>query len=151
VHNASRTLFPAFLPLVPCPPYFLSLSCSYQPVFVYSAPVTIMAASLLTLTGLITESRSLFGAPGERHGAFGWLLSRHLAPVVVYLGTVPGIIGHQGFNTGEDVPCGLFWPVDPKDGRLLIRFMCVSSGEASWSSTCSTGVMRMCMLHQAGM
>jgi hypothetical protein len=58
-----------------------------------------MAATLLTVTGLLAESRSLFGAPGQRHGAFGWLLSRHYAPFVVYLSTVPGIVGHQGFNT----------------------------------------------------
>jgi hypothetical protein len=73
--------------------------CSYQPVFVYSGPLTVMAASLLTLAGLAFESRSLFGAPGQRHGAFGWMLSRHYAPVVVYLGTIPGVVGHQGFNT----------------------------------------------------
>lgn len=73
--------------------------CSYQPVFVYSGPLTVMAASLLTLAGFLFESRSLFGAPGERHGAFGWMLSRHYAPVVVYLGTIPGVVGHQGFNT----------------------------------------------------
>lgn len=72
---------------------------SYQPVFVYSGPLTVMAATLLTITGLLAESRSMFGAPEERHGAFGWLLSRHYAPFVVYLGTVPGIVGHQGFNT----------------------------------------------------
>lgn len=79
--------------------YVRECCCSYQPVFVYSAPVTCMAAALLTLLGLALESHSLFGAPGQRHGAFGWLLSRHYAPVVVYLGTVPGIVGHQGFNT----------------------------------------------------
>lgn len=68
-------------------------------MFVYSGPLTVMAATLLTVTGFLVESRSLFGAPGVRHGAFGWLLSKHYAPVVVYLGTVPGIVGHQGFNT----------------------------------------------------
>jgi hypothetical protein len=72
---------------------------TYQPVFVYSGPLTVMAASLLTLAGVVFESRSLFGAPGQRHGAFGWMLSRHYAPVVVYLGTIPGVVGHQGFNT----------------------------------------------------
>lgn len=86
-----------------CPVYVNTLLSSslhsYQPVFVYSAPVTVMAASLLTLTGLAVETHSLFGSPEQRHGAFAWVLSKHYAPVVVYLGTVPGIVGHQGFNT----------------------------------------------------
>lgn len=68
---------------------------SWMPVFVYSAPVTALAALALSLTGLAAESRAL-GAP---HGVFGWLASARYAPVVVYLGLVPGIIGHQGFNT----------------------------------------------------
>ena len=36
-------------------------------------------------------------APGNA-GIAGWLQSPH-APVVVYLGVVPGILGHTGLNT----------------------------------------------------
>lgn len=61
--------------------------------------MTALAAALLTLAGLLLESRSLLGAPGQRHGAFGWLLSARYGPLVAYLGVVPGIVGHQGFNT----------------------------------------------------
>jgi hypothetical protein len=60
--------------------------------------VTTIAACLLTLVGFLAESHSLLGGP-QRHGCFGWLISRHYAPYVIYLGVVPGIVGHQGFNT----------------------------------------------------
>jgi len=69
----------------------------YQPVFVYSAPVTLWAAVLLTVVGYVAESCQLVGH--DHHGVFGWLTSLHYAPFVIYLGCVPGIIGHQGFNT----------------------------------------------------
>eukprot|EP00882_Tetradesmus_deserticola_P022745 GHRQ01024691.1.p1 GENE.GHRQ01024691.1~~GHRQ01024691.1.p1 ORF type:complete len:425 (+),score=136.30 GHRQ01024691.1:465-1739(+) len=70
---------------------------TYQPVFVYSAPVTAFAAASLTVAGLAAEDRSIIGP--NRHGIFGWVTSAHYAPVVVYLGAVPGVVGHQGFNT----------------------------------------------------
>ena len=37
-------------------------------------------------------------APGIA-GIAGWLQSPHHAPVVIYLGVVPGILGHTGLNT----------------------------------------------------
>lgn len=61
---------------------------TYQPVFVYSAPVTAIAAGMLMLTGFILEEHSLVG--GNRHGIFGWTHSARYAPFVVYLGAVPG-------------------------------------------------------------
>eukprot|EP00878_Enallax_costatus_P014394 GHUV01015054.1.p1 GENE.GHUV01015054.1~~GHUV01015054.1.p1 ORF type:complete len:402 (+),score=87.18 GHUV01015054.1:361-1566(+) len=70
---------------------------TYQPVFVYSAPVTAIAAGSLLLTALAFEDHSIVGE--NRHGIFGWTRSAKYAPFVVYLGAVPGIIGHQGFNT----------------------------------------------------
>jgi hypothetical protein len=66
-------------------------------VFVYSAPVTVFAAASLTVTGFAAEARSIVGP--NCHGIFGWAASKRYAPVVVYLGAVPGVVGHQGFNT----------------------------------------------------
>lgn len=70
---------------------------TYQPVFVYSAPVTVFAAACLSITGFAAEEHTLIGT--NRHGVFGWAVSKRYAPVVVYLGAVPGVVGHQGFNT----------------------------------------------------
>lgn len=70
---------------------------TYQPTFIYAAPVTAIAAILLSIAGYALEDHSLVGA--HNHGVVGWLCSRHYAPYVVYLAVVPGIIGHTGFNT----------------------------------------------------
>ncbi|KAI8465220.1 MAG: hypothetical protein J3K34DRAFT_473612 [Monoraphidium minutum] len=71
---------------------------TYQPAFVYAAPVTGLAAALLTAAALATEARgALVG--GDRRGAFGWAASWQYAPYIIWLGTVSGIVGHTGFNT----------------------------------------------------
>jgi hypothetical protein len=82
-------------PCCPRLPPALLLSC--RPVFVYSAPVTVFAAALLTVTGFAAEAHSIVGP--DCHGIFGWAASKRYAPVVVYLGAVPGVVGHQGLNT----------------------------------------------------
>lgn len=69
---------------------------AYLPVFVYGGPVTAFAAALLSAAGFAAESRCLLGA--DHHGVLGWLSSARHAAVVAYLGVVPGIVGHQGFN-----------------------------------------------------
>lgn len=67
----------------------------YQPVFVYSAPVTAIAAVALSAASLATGA-GFIGT--DARGTIGWLTSRHYAPLVAYLACVPGIVGHQGFN-----------------------------------------------------
>lgn len=78
-------------------PYVLSFLWPPRPVFVYSAPATALAASMLSLAGFALEDRTIIGP--HHHGVFGWATSKHYAPIVVYLGAVPGVVGHQGFNT----------------------------------------------------
>jgi drug/metabolite transporter (DMT)-like permease len=70
---------------------------AYQPIFVYAAQITGLAALLLTLAGLAFEQGTWIGQ--DRHGVFGWLASRRYGPLIVYLGIVGGLIGHTGFNT----------------------------------------------------
>lgn len=70
---------------------------TYQPIFVYAAQITGLAALLLTLAGLAFEQGTWVGQ--DRHGVFGWVASRRYGPLIVYLGIVGGLIGHTGFNT----------------------------------------------------
>lgn len=71
-----------------------------MPIFTYACPVTATAAALLSLCGLVFESRRLVG--DDCKGMVGWLLSPHYAPLVLYLGVVPGIVGHTGAFTCDD-------------------------------------------------
>jgi len=63
----------------------------WMPLFVYAAPVTFLAAGCLTLAGLAEGSKP-FAAGKE--GMVGWIASTHFLPLILYLGIVPGIIGH---------------------------------------------------------
>ncbi|PRW45144.1 Permeases of the drug metabolite transporter family permease component [Chlorella sorokiniana] len=70
---------------------------AWMPAFVYAFFVTGLAALLLTLSALLFEGARLLAA--GRHGLLGWTADLHYLPYVVYLGVVPGIVGHTGFNT----------------------------------------------------
>ena len=70
---------------------------SYQPIFVYAAPVTGLAALFLSIAGFLFEGRAFIGP--DRHGIFGWMASARYAPWVIYLAIGPGIVGHTGLNT----------------------------------------------------
>lgn len=66
-----------------------------MPLFIYAAPVTLLGATELTIAALAEGSRFLHSGAG---GLFGWAASLHYLPYVIYLGIVPGIIGHTGIN-----------------------------------------------------
>jgi drug/metabolite transporter (DMT)-like permease len=68
----------------------------WMPTFVYAAPVTAVAALVLSLAGLAVEGVSVVRS--GKHGVFGWMGSGRHALVVLYLSCVPGIVGHTGFN-----------------------------------------------------
>lgn len=69
----------------------------WMPVFVYAAPVTALAAFLLSLSGLLLENDShplgwlglgtVYGADTFRYTLY-----------VLYLALVPGLVGHTGLN-----------------------------------------------------
>jgi drug/metabolite transporter (DMT)-like permease len=69
---------------------------SWMPLFIYAAPVTLLAAIELTIAAILFEGAKIFTAGGG--GVFGWAGSLHFLPFVLYLGLVPGIIGHTGIN-----------------------------------------------------
>lgn len=69
---------------------------SWMPLFIYAAPVTLLAACQLTLAAIIVEGSNFFTVGSG--GVFGWMGSMHFLPFVLYLGFVPGIIGHTGIN-----------------------------------------------------
>jgi drug/metabolite transporter (DMT)-like permease len=68
------------------------------PLCLYAAPVTTVAAVLLTIVGALFESPP----PSPAEGVFGWLASggggASYGPRVLYLALGPGIVGHTGFN-----------------------------------------------------
>ena len=77
-------------------------SCAKQSLlfthYVIAYGFMILAAAgggFLTVAGLLSGASIL--APGNA-GIVGWLESPH-APTVIYLGVVPGILGHTGLNT----------------------------------------------------
>lgn len=70
------------------------------PLCLYAAPVTTVAALLLTIAGFLLES-----PPSPAEGVFGWLLGSgggggapSYGLKVLYLALGPGIVGHTGFN-----------------------------------------------------
>lgn len=68
------------------------------PLFLYTAPVTTVAAALLTVAGALIDS-----PPTLAESIFGWLLPgggglTSYGPRVLYLAVFPGIVGHTGFN-----------------------------------------------------
>lgn len=67
---------------------------AWMPLCVYAAPVTGLAAALLTAGGAVAEGSTLFKA--GKHGLFGWAASAHYFQIVSYLAIVPGIVGHTG-------------------------------------------------------
>jgi drug/metabolite transporter (DMT)-like permease len=69
---------------------------SWMPLFIYAAPVTLLAAFQLTLAAILVEGSKCFVSGSG--GVFGWAGSMHFLPFVLYLGLVPGIIGHTGIN-----------------------------------------------------
>jgi hypothetical protein len=90
--------------------------------------VTVFAATCLTVTGFAAEERSIIGA--NRHGILGWAASKHYAPVVVYLGAVPGVVGHQGFNT-------VLRYVSPLIVSLAVQFEPVVGPFIGWATAVS--------------
>lgn len=63
--------------------------------------VTGLAAVLLSLCALLFEGASL--AAGGKHGVVGWVASGRYLPKVLWLGVVPGIVGHTGVRGGAGV------------------------------------------------
>ena len=136
---------------------------AYQPAFVYAAPVTGLAAALLTLAALGEEALrggggggggggaggALFGmlfghgggsgGSGARYGAFGWVASAAYAPYVIWLGTVSGIVGHTGFNTLlrhlSPLTVSLAIQLEPLFGSLIGWALGVATapGAATWA------------------
>jgi hypothetical protein len=107
-------------------PFALHQTC--RPVFVYSAPVTVFAAACLSIAGFAAEERSIIAQ--NRHGIFGWAASKRYAPVVVYLGAVPGVVGHQGFNT-------VLRYVSPLIVSLAVQFEPVVGPFIGWATAVS--------------
>lgn len=71
---------------------------SWLPVFVYAVPVTYCAAVFMAGYSLLVEGASIVH-PFSVHppGVLGWLQPQYL-PRVLYLGVVPGVMGHTNFN-----------------------------------------------------
>ena len=71
---------------------------TWQPLCVYAGAVTAIAAAELTLLAIPLDG----AAPlrGGLAGSFGWVTSGHYAPKLLYLGTVPGLVGHTGEGGG---------------------------------------------------
>lgn len=92
VPHSCCSAFPAapFL-LNSCP---TSLPRRWMPIFVYGFAVTSLAAALLTLAGVLVEGSKVWAAGPK--GTFGYVADTRYLPKIVYLGIVPGILGHQG-------------------------------------------------------
>jgi drug/metabolite transporter (DMT)-like permease len=102
---------------------------AFMPLFIYAAPVTLLAALQLTLASLLVEGSKIFSAGSG--GVFGWVASTHFFPFVLYLGIVPGIVGHTGINAlliyMHPLIITLVLNVEPPVGAIMGYFLGVAS------------------------
>ena len=101
---------------------------AWMPLFIYAAPVTLLAALQLTIAAILFEGSKIFTAGSG--GVFGWTASLHFLPFVLYLGFVPGIIGHTGINAllkyMHPLIITLVLNVEPPVGAIMGYFLGVS-------------------------
>jgi drug/metabolite transporter (DMT)-like permease len=102
---------------------------AWMPLFIYAAPVTCLAALQLSIASLLFEGSKIFTAGGG--GVFGWAGSIHFLPFVLYLGLVPGIVGHTGINAllkyMHPLIITLVLNVEPPVGAVMGYLLGVSS------------------------
>lgn len=63
----------------------------------YAAPVTTLAALLLSAASLFGEAQGRFIGE-DRHGVIGWVASAQYAPFIIWLGVVSGIVRLTGLT-----------------------------------------------------
>eukprot|EP00887_Chlorella_sp_A99_P004149 scaffold23.g4149.t1 len=111
----------------------------WMPLFVYTFPVTALAAVELTTAGAALEG-ARFTAAGA-HGVFGWAASPHYLPLVLYLAgpgrAGPGIVGPTGFNSLlrylPPLVISLACNLEPLIGSLLGWAVGVASTPGPWT------------------
>ena len=68
----------------------------WLPLFLYASPATNFAALLVSAAALMCREATFAGS-GNR-GLFGWTTDESFLYKNLYLGVVPGLIGHPGLN-----------------------------------------------------
>lgn len=69
----------------------------WMPLFIYASAVTFLAAVELAGASMVAEGSFFFGKESML-STFGWLTDLRYFLRIVYLGIVPGLIGHTGIN-----------------------------------------------------